>query len=68
MRKRKSALPVKLVPCNLMQTLAKEVEEKAKLVLLTKSNALRKVAKEKDRALEKVEDELRELAKKSASL
>ena len=51
-----------------MQTLAKEVEEKAKLVLLTKSNALRKVAKEKDRALEKVEDELRELAKKSASL
>ena len=34
----------------------------------TKSNALRKVAKEKERALEKTEEELREPAKKSASL
>ena len=49
-------------------SLAKEAEEKAKPVLLTKSNALRKAAKEKERALDKIEDELRELAKKSASL
>ena len=49
-------------------SLAKEAEEKAKPVLLTKSNALRKATKEKERALEKIEDELRELAKKSASL
>lgn len=49
-------------------SLAKEAEEKAKLVLLLKSNALRKAAKEKESALEKIEDELREMAKKSANL
>ena len=49
-------------------SLAKEAEEKSKLVLVTKSNALRKAAKEKERALEKIKDELRELAKKRASL
>ena len=48
-------------------SLAKEAEEKAKLVLLSKSNALRKAAKEKESALEKIEDELRELAKKSSN-
>ena len=49
-------------------SLAKEAEEKSKLVLVTKSNALRKAAKEKERALEKIKDELRELAKKRDSL
>ena len=43
-----------LVPFNLMHSLAKEAEEKAKLVLLSKSNALRKAAKEKETALEKL--------------
>lgn len=32
------------------------------------SNALRKAAEEKESALEKIEDELRELAKKSSNL
>jgi len=41
-------------------SLAKEAEEKAKLVLLSKSNALRNAAKEKESALEKIEDKLRE--------
>ena len=49
-------------------SLAKEAKEKAKLVLLSKSNALRKAAKEKDSILEKTDDELRELAKKSSNL
>ena len=49
-------------------SLAKEAEEKAKLVLLSKSNALRKGAKEKETALEKIDDELRELARKSSNL
>ena len=51
-----------------VDSLAKEAEEKSKLVLVTKSNALRKAAKEKERALEKIKDELRGLAKKRASL
>ena len=51
-----------------VNSLAKEAEEKSKLVLVTKSNALRKAAKGKERALKKIKDELRELAKKSASL
>ncbi|CAH3148926.1 unnamed protein product [Pocillopora meandrina] len=51
-----------------VDSLAKEAEEKSKLVLVTKSNALRKAAKGKERALKKIKDELRELAKKSASL
>lgn len=49
-------------------SLSKEAEEKAKLVLLSKSNALRKAAKEKETALEKIDDELRELARKSSNL
>ena len=49
-------------------SLAKEAEEKAKLVLLSKSNTLRKAAKEKETALEKIDDELRELARKSSNL
>lgn len=49
-------------------SLANEAEEKANLVLLSKSNALRKAGKEKETALEKIDDELRELAKKSSNL
>ena len=46
-------------------SLAKEAAEKAKLVLLSKSNALRKAAKEKETALEKTDNDL---PKKSSKL
>ena len=49
-------------------SLATEAEEKVKLILLSKSNALRKAAKEKESALQKNEDELRERTEKSATL
>ena len=49
-------------------SLAKEAEEKAKLLPLSTSDALRKEAKERESALEKSEDELREFAKKNANL
>lgn len=49
-------------------SLSKEAEGKAKLLPLSTSDALRKEAKERESALEKSEDELRELAKKNANL
>ncbi|XP_048585501.1 uncharacterized protein LOC125568098 [Nematostella vectensis] len=44
---------------------ANEAEETAQLFLLTKSNALRKCAKEKQKALKDVEDELADLTLKA---
>lgn len=49
-------------------SLGNKAKEKTKLVLLSKSNALRKAATEKESPPQKIEDELRELAKKSANL
>lgn len=50
-----------------MQTTLQQ-KQKGKLLPLTKPNAMRRSAKDKKKALEKVEDELRELSKKSANL
>ena len=69
LEKKKKRLPNEISVLQLdADSLAKEAEEKAKLVLLSKSNALRKAAKEKESALQKIEDELRELTEKSATL